>query len=147
MDKSRIKQILIESEMKLISEAEADYNAFVADNNLQQDDVLDLDDMAHSDSSLGFENDLLARIVNHKMNLQAIEDTPVEPCETVCYGAVVKVDDDYLYVSTAQKPLEIDGKRIEGISTQAPIYKLMSGKRVGDTYEFNGKLHRIHEVH
>ena len=39
-----------------------------------------------------------------------------------------------------------DGNEIMGISTQAPIYAELAGKRTGDAISFNGREFVIEEV-
>lgn len=68
--------------------------------------------------------------------------------ETVKFGSVVETDKDYYFISVPVGKLELeDGSIVYAISTEAPIYEVMEGKKVGDSFSFNDKEREIKRVH
>ncbi len=68
--------------------------------------------------------------------------------ESIDFGSVVETDNNYYFVSVPLGELEMeDGSTVFAISTEAPIYEAMKGKRAGDTIKFNGQNMEIKEVH
>jgi len=146
MDKLKLKQHLIDAELNLLNEAKKDLDEYKSENSLDNDNVKDLDDLAHSEASASFEHDLIRRVQVHSENLQLIKDISFAECTEVKPGAIVKVNQVYFIISSAKKPFTFDGKTMEGISTEAPIYKMMSGKKVGNSYSFHNQEYTIQEI-
>lgn len=68
--------------------------------------------------------------------------------ETIDFGSVVETSENYYYISVAVGKIVLDeGSTVFAISTEAPIYKEMKGKKAGETFSFNGKEHKIIKVH
>ena len=146
MDKLKLKQFLIDSEQALIDEAKMDLVEYRKENALDHDNVLDLDDLSHSEASASFEQDLNKRIFNHNENLQHIKDISFAPSDEVRPGALVKVNGHYFIIAIPQKTFEFEGVKVEGISVEAPIFKLMAGKKVGETYSFHDVTYTIQDI-
>ncbi|AVR46293.1 transcription elongation factor [Christiangramia fulva] len=68
--------------------------------------------------------------------------------ETVDFGSVVETSENYYYISVALGKIVLDeGSVVFAISTEAPIYKEMKGKKAGESFSFNGKDHKIVNIH
>ncbi len=70
-----------------------------------------------------------------------------EKYESVQPGALVVTDKRVFYVSVSIEEIEVEGQRIFGISTQAPLYKEMAGKHSGESFAFNDTSYTIKEVY
>jgi len=62
----------------------------------------------------------------------------VGPKSNVEEGAVVKLGERFFVIAVSTGKFVCDGNEIMGISTQAPIYAELEGKRTGDAISFNG---------
>ncbi|MBA4155726.1 MAG: hypothetical protein C0512_15440, partial [Flavobacterium sp.] len=62
-------------------------------------------------------------------------------------GAVIKVNNRYLVIATADGNFKFDGKDFLSISTKAPIYQCMMGKKKGDMCSFNNNDFKIEEIY
>jgi hypothetical protein len=69
-----------------------------------------------------------------------------EPKSKVEEGAVVKLGGRFFVIAASTGKFMCDGNEITGISTQAPIYAELEGKRAGDAISFNGREFVIEEV-
>ncbi|MFD1095845.1 transcription elongation factor [Salegentibacter chungangensis] len=68
--------------------------------------------------------------------------------ETVDFGSVVETQDHYYYVSVPVGEVELeDGSTVFTISTEAPIYEHLKGKKAGDSFSFNNNEFKIVNVH
>lgn len=68
--------------------------------------------------------------------------------EEVNLGSVVETDKNYYFVSVPVGKLEMeDGSSVYAISTEAPIYRVMEGKKAGENFNFNDETIEIKEVH
>ena len=64
----------------------------------------------------------------------------------VCLGSVVVTTSANYFVSISVGMLIIDNKKYFAISPSSPIGKLILGKKVGETFDFNGIKNRIKEI-
>lgn len=97
-------------------------------------------------------NELLVRL-EHELLFVKQEQTILEGLDVerefiqVELGALVVTDQRIFYVSSSLETVEVEGVSFFGISTQAPIYAGMKGKRVGETFSYAGVNYRILEVY
>ncbi len=97
-------------------------------------------------------NELLVRLEHEvifaKKEQVILESLDVEREFTqVELGAVVVTEQQAFYISSSLERVEVDGVEFFGISTQAPIYTVMKGKRAGDSFTHVGVNYRVLEVY
>lgn len=66
---------------------------------------------------------------------------------TVKIGALVVTENQKLLISISLGKIEVDGEAYYAISPAVPFYKVIDGKKVGDSFEFNGRKNKILEVY
>lgn len=71
---------------------------------------------------------------------------PSEVHETAHLGSVVITEQQRFFVSVSLERFKVDGIDYFGISTKAPIYKAIEGKRQGDEATVNGRQFKILEL-
>ena len=63
-------------------------------------------------------------------------------------GSVVETEKSYFFVSIPLGEIDMDsGQKVYAISTDAPIYKELEGKKEGDSFTFRDKKVKIVKVH
>lgn len=68
--------------------------------------------------------------------------------EEINFGSVVETDKNYYFISVPVGEVEMeDGSIVYAISTEAPVYKAMEGKKAGEKFSFNNETIEIKEVH
>ncbi|CAL66482.1 hypothetical protein [Christiangramia forsetii] len=68
--------------------------------------------------------------------------------EQVDFGSVVETSENYYFISAALGKITMEeGITVYAISTDAPIYQEMKGKKSGENFSFNEKEHKILNVH
>ncbi len=60
--------------------------------------------------------------------------------------AVVRTNRGTFFISSALPAVTVDGEKVNLISTQAPIYKHLQGKKAGDSFVLNNLKFEIKEV-
>lgn len=88
-------------------------------------------ELAFAKSEMGFLRSLNATTENSK----------VEP------GAMVITNHLNFFISVSSEKIEVEGEEVFGISTNAPIYKMMEGMQKKDKFSFNEKEYIIEEVY
>lgn len=68
--------------------------------------------------------------------------------ETIQFGSLVETSNNFYFVCTSLGEIGMDGgSTVHAISTEAPIFKKMEGKKAGDTFTFNDREIKILNVH
>lgn len=73
--------------------------------------------------------------------------TDLEPLDEVTIGAVVKTNRNTFFPSVSLEKFEVEGQELFGLSEKAPLYQMMKGKKVGDSFEYNIQGYEVLEVY
>lgn len=146
MDKQKIKDALIALEKRHIDAAEMKYEDFLKGNLLDKTEVVDDDDQSHHRQSIEISDQLEEQAHVHTEHLEAINKISFEETDTVGPGAVVSVNGRCMIVAVSKPPFKVGDRDFLGISTQAPIYKELKGKKAGDSFTFNNLNFTIEAV-
>lgn len=147
MNKKELKKFLIAQESNTIENTEEKLLEFVKGTMLNRNDVIDNDDQSHHRQEERLRNQLDKQVHEHHHHLEEIEALTFNPSEVVEPGAVIKVNDNYMVIATADANFTFEGKNFISISTKAPIYQCMKGKKKGDMCSFNGNDFIINEIY
>lgn len=137
MDKNKLKEALIKLEKQYIDEAEMKYEEFLTGNLLNKNEVIDDDDQSHHRQSIEISDQLEEQVHVRADHLDILNKISFEPTDVVQPRAIVSVNGSCMIVAVSKPHFNVDGRDFLGISTQAPIYKSVVGKKAGDIFEFN----------
>lgn len=90
--------------------------------------------------------DQLQFATNEMKLLQNMSSSIESLHDTVQLGSVVVTDKDTFFVSVSIERFEVDGEPLFGLSTKSPLYKVMHGKKAGETFTFNKRTYVIEDV-
>lgn len=147
MNKKELKRFLIQNEHRTIENTEESLLEFVKGTLLNRNDVIDQDDQSHHRQEAGLRKKLDEQVHVHHDHLEEIEALSFEPSDVVEPGAVIKVNDKYMVIATADGNFDFDGKAFISISARAPLYQCMMGKKKGDMCSFNNHDFKIEEIY
>ena len=146
MDKNKLKQALIDLEEYTIETAHTNHEEFLTGNLLNQGDVIDADDQSHHRANLEVSEGLDQHLHEHEGHLKLIKSISFDTTDTVKVGAVVSINGRCMVVAVSKPKFQFDGRDFLGISTDAPIYSQLKGKKAGDEFTFNGRGFKIESV-
>lgn len=126
--KERIKDIR-ESEIAEVGQYDMQEASF-------RDEIMDKID--HFSSQLNFVTDEMT--VLKKIN-------PERDFEKAQFGSVVETDRGTFFVSVSLERFKVGKREVFGISTEAPVFKAMEGKSIGDTFETMGNTFEIKDIY
>ncbi|CAM1338928.1 GreA/GreB family elongation factor [Tenacibaculum aestuarii] len=66
--------------------------------------------------------------------------------EVVCLGSVVETSTTNYFISISVGLLMVDNKKYFAISPSSPIGKLILGKKIGESFDFNGAKNTIKKI-
>lgn len=146
MDKAILKQTMLSLEGDALQHAKHKYLDFVASARLDRSEPIESGQQAQaelaSDLSEAFDHPI--HTISDK--IAALKKIDFSSKSTVEPGAVVKIAGRHFVVSVSTDQFCCDGNDYMGISTQAPVYKILEGKGTGDCCSFNGRDLRIEEI-
>jgi transcription elongation GreA/GreB family factor len=88
-----------------------------------------------------------ARLDLAKSTQQQLRQIKVDTVKaTIGIGSIVKTDQRTYFVSVSLGKVQLHGDFYYCISTEAPLARLMMGKRAGEVVEINGRKEKIREV-
>lgn len=119
---------------------------FLKGNLLDKTEVVDDGDQSLHRASIEVSNQLEEQAHVHADHLDAIHKISFEPTDVVQPGAVVSVNGRCMIVAVSKPAFKVGDRDFLGISTQAPIYQNLKGKKAGDSFEFNGNKFTIEAV-
>lgn len=133
----RIIKTTIDNAKEIVDEAQNDAQDY------QSNDALD-----------GYRNQILNKrdIFADQLN-KAMEEFVVldkvdanKKLNEVGFGAVVITDNQKLFIAVGAGKIQLEKDVYYAISPKVPIYQAIKGLKKGDTYTFQGRKGRIHEI-
>ena len=139
MNKQRIRETLLGLEADGLRATASAYEEYFASARLDRSEPIEADEHAQA----VFARDLAAAVDHpvhdHAENLEKLRTTDFGPKSVVDEGAVVRIGNRNLVVSVPTAAFVCDGEEFMGISTRAPIFEAIQGKRAGESFCFNGR--------
>jgi hypothetical protein len=146
MDKQRVKQTMLELEQQRFEASKDAYLDYVGSARLDPTEPLEIDELAQaafaSDLSEAFDEPMH----DHANKIARLRQIDFGPKSLVEEGAIIKLAGRQFVVAVATDRFTCDGNELMGISTAAPLYKAIEGRRAGDTCKFNGRDIRIEAI-
>ena len=146
MDKLELKKKLIEIEETIIHQAETNYEDYISGGVVDRTEAVTDDDHSHQHENTVLSNQLDRQVHEHEEHIQQIQEIDFGATDVVRPGAVVKVNGRYMVVAVSKPKFEFAGNTFISISTDAPIYQCIAGKKAGDQCQFNNVKFEIQEV-
>ncbi|WP_171100446.1 hypothetical protein [Ruegeria sp. HKCCD7255] len=144
--KKSIIDRLMSLEAQELATAQAHYDAFLKDAQLDDREVHDKDDIVAARENADLAAAFDTPVHTHHAKIDVIENTDFGLKDRVEPGAVIKFNNRRFVVCVSTTRFEVDGKTYMGISTQSPIFLAMSGLQEGDVFTHNGTEFEVQEV-
>lgn len=144
--RKEVKDHLIQLKEKEIEALEHSKSIYNDGADLDEESTLKMDDFAQQSQSTESAMSLQVRIDQAKENLESFRNVRPELVNEITEGNVVFTDKINFVIGLAFQEFEWGGKKFVGISTQAPIFEALVGKRAGDKVDFNGINYSIEEI-
>ncbi|WP_068598218.1 hypothetical protein ACF3NR_09930 [Vaginella massiliensis] len=137
---------LINLKREEIKGLEESYKIYAESADLDEDSSLELDDFAQQTLSTESARNLQLRIDAEREKLNQFINLRPELVNEITEGNVVLTDKVNFVIGMAFKDFEWEGKRFVGISTKAPIFEALVGKRAGDQVQFHDIVYNIEQI-
>lgn len=146
MNKTQLKDILINHQETVIKEMEEKINVTHSMVDIDESDTIDPEDRSHQYESGEMEQLIRTQLQKAKIELELLRSIDFGPKEMIEAGAFVRTEKFNFIIGFPAVPFDFNGDHIVGISKASPIYPFMDGKKVGDKFSFGGKEYTIKEI-
>jgi hypothetical protein len=146
MDKKIVKQTMLSLESRDLESAREKYLEYVGSARLDRSEPIEDDEQAQAELASDLSEAFHDTVHSHADKLGKLAATDFGPKSKVEEGAVVKLGGRFFVIAVSTDRFLCDGNELMGISTQAPIYAELEGKRAGDVISFNGRELVVEEV-
>ena len=141
--KQRVKDALIAHTKAELRSSRADVAERHSAAQVDPDVAASVDELSQADEA-GDLGGLLGDLEDrNQATLSRIENLDFSAKTAVGPGALVGFDGARYVVGVVAAAFECDGVTYEGLSSDSPIYASIRGLRLGDTFAFAGREHRI----
>jgi hypothetical protein len=144
--KQAVQDKMLALEASELATAIEHYERFLRESVLDGREAHDTSQLAeareNADLAAAFDHPVHA----HQAKIDAIEATDFSVTDTVRPGAVVAFNKRRFVVAVSTTQFELEGETYMGISVQSPIYKVIDGLQVGETFAHNGREITLDEV-
>ncbi len=146
MDKKKIRQEIEQIQLGIISDMEASRERLETAADLDENETMDPEDLSRQNELGSMATRLKFMLQKAKSDLEMFRELPLDPSDVVKAGSLVVTDSYVFYVGIAVHPFDMDGKHVVSISTDAPIYIAMHGKKTGDSFTVANRTYKIESI-
>lgn len=153
MDKIQFKKTVLSKAKEIQKELINDFRTRIneiKDSGVQVNEgEFDLDESAQRDSGMEMLDHLADQLNFAVEELDFLDQLRIEDQlhNEVTLGSIVKTDKRTFFPSVSIENFEVNGEKLFGISTKAPLYQELRQKRAGDKIAYNGEVYNIEEVY
>jgi hypothetical protein len=150
-DKLKLKQRLLTECLRIQKDAvEQLKKAMLEAQQSANDNTDDTEEILFNSYREEMQNkrDLFARQLDEALDALALlqKVNGLQSSKDVSFGAVVITESQKLFISISLGQIHSEGETYVAISPSAPLFKLMVGKHIGDSYQFRDKNTKILEI-
>lgn len=146
INKTALKEAMISTEHSKIHLLEDEIDDFISNGNMDNDNVIDIDDESHAEQRRVDYRRLDGQIHEHSDHVNLLNEIDFGPADLVRPGAVIELENRFIVVAVAEGKFKFNGRNFIAISTDAPLYQCMKGKKAGDTCQLKDQTFTIKNI-
>ncbi len=146
MNKIKILEQIVKEQSKTLANLTASIQKYKSASDMDEDDTLDPEDYSHQGEAREMKMRMEQLLLKESKNLELIEKCLSIENEEVAFGALLDLDSKYLFVGVSIHPFSFEGKEVYSISTEAPIFQLIKGKKVNELIELGTNSYTIKSI-
>ena len=146
MDKALILSKIIDEYQKVIDNLKSSVERYKHESDMDEDNTLDPDDYARQNEAKDMQLRFEKMLKEAKQNLTFLESSKTEIKEKIEPGALIETDKNYLFVGISVPVFKMNDKDVVSFSEEAPIYKNVRNKKIGDIFEIGKNNFEIKKI-
>lgn len=147
--KKKVLQKARDRQNEIINDFQTRIDELKAGQTMLNEEQYTSDQQASDSSDNEVINNLKVQInfLDEEMNILKRMEVGDREHDRVVIGSIVKTDKQTFFPSVSIEYFDVDGQEIFGISTKAPLYEVMKGKKTGDEFSYKNEHYRIEEIY
>ena len=147
IDKTHLRNTMLALTEVELTQAQATYGSFLATARLDRSEPIENDEQAQAETAADLAEAFDDREHVAKTKIEILRRLDFGPKSTVEPGAAVRLGDRFFVVGVSTGAFSCQGQTFVGISTAAPIYEALEGKKAGETCDFRGRTLQVVEIY
>ena len=144
--KTLLQSTMLAMEAEVLDHSERTYAEYLSGAQRDASEPVDHDGYSQAFSNAEVAQSFDCPIHDYAQALAKLREIDFGVKSEVGEGAIVRIGGRWFVIAVATGAFKSAGTSYVGISTQAPIYSAIEGKRAGDCFEFNGHPMKIELV-
>jgi len=112
-------------------------------DNTDGNDLVEIDDISQKDQSTDISDDLQVQAAMLDNTIDTLKGYKAVSLDELSPGALVETAEMYLLVGVSLPPLQVNGKKVIGLTEGGKIYPSLKGKKKGDKFELGTRSFSI----
>lgn len=146
MDKAFILSKIIDEYQKVIDNLKSSVERYKHESDIDEDNTLDPDDYARQNEAKDMQFRFEKMLKETKQNLKFLEDSKTDFKDNIETGTLIETDKNYLFVGVSVPVFKVENKEVISFSEDAPIYKNVKNKKIGDIFEIGKNNFEIKKI-
>lgn len=143
MNKIEILKKIFDEQSKTLENLNSSVFKFKLASNINENDTLDPEDYSHQDEAREMKLRMEQLLLKETKSLEVIEKCFDSTNENVQFGSLLDLGTKYVFIGASIHPFQYQGKDVFSISTEAPIYQKLIGKKIGDQINIGKESYTI----
>lgn len=132
MNKNEIIKNIINEQNVVISTIENSVSRYKNASDIDENDSIDPEDFSHQDEAKEMQLRYEQILVQAKNNLDFLETCKNKETTKIELGSLIETEDLYIFIGISLQQFKLNGKNVIAISEEAPIYKSIKEKTIGE---------------
>jgi hypothetical protein len=146
VDKTQLQKEMLTMYETIIHDLRAELKTKESLVNLDEDNTLDPEDYSNQTESREMKMLIQKQLDKALFDYEKVKKIDFSEKTVAVVGALVTTDMFNFILGVATTPFLFGNKQIVGVSTEAPIFSSLLGRKVGDSFQFSGNQYNINHI-
>lgn len=146
MNKKEILDYVIKNQIENINSLKNSITIYKTAADIDEDNTLDPEDFSHQEEARDMQFHLEEKLKKENSIIDNIKKYQEKTHSTIEEGTLIETNLAYIYLGIVTNSFSIDNKDVYCISLDAPLAKIISKKKIGDSFKIGDVEHTILKV-
>ena len=146
MDKAKILSAIIDEQEKVINNLKASIERYKQESNMDEDNTLDPEDYSRQNEAKDMQLRYEKLLLTAQKNWNILEKAKSENYTEIEIGTLIETDKNYIFVGISVPIFKYAEKDVISVSEDAPIFKTLKAKKIGENLEFGKNSFKILKI-
>lgn len=146
IDKLQLQKTMLNMYETIINDLKEELKVKETLANIDEDNTLDPEDYSNQTVSKEMKMLLQKQLDKAQFDFEKVKNMDFSEKSEAVVGALVTTDMFNFILGVATTPFLFGNMQIVGVSTEAPIFSSLLGKKEGDSFQFTGHQYNINYV-